>query len=45
MLVTEPGERQRTEAEFREMLGGAGFRLTRVIPRASDTNILECAPA
>jgi hypothetical protein len=45
MLVSQPGGRQRTESEFREMLSRAGFRLTRVIPTAGDASILECAPA
>jgi hypothetical protein len=45
MLRSLPGGRQRTEPEFGEMLGRAGFRLTRVIPTASDASILECAPA
>jgi hypothetical protein len=45
MLRLLPGGRQRTEAEFRHMLGRAGFRLTSVIPTASDASILECVPA
>jgi hypothetical protein len=45
LRLTEAGGRQRTEAEFREMLSRAGFRLTSMIPTASDASILECAPA
>jgi hypothetical protein len=44
MLVSEPGGRQRTEAEFRDMLGRAGFRLSSVIPTAGDACILESSP-
>jgi SAM-dependent methyltransferase len=44
MLVSEPGGRQRTEAELREMLRCAGFRLTRVIATAGDASILESTP-
>jgi hypothetical protein len=44
-MLVNLGGRQRTEAEFRDMLGRAGFWLTRVIATASDASILECAPA
>ena len=44
MLVTAPGGRERTEAEFRALLGEAGFSLTRVIPTAGAMSIIESKP-
>ncbi len=35
------GGRERTEAQFRELLDGAGLRLTRVVPTRSPTCVLE----
>lgn len=44
MLVV-PGGQERTEDEYRTLLGKSGFRLTRVIPtRASTTSIIEAIP-
>lgn len=45
MLVLAPGGRERTEAEFRALLGEAGFSLTRVIPTAEALWIIESRPA
>ena len=44
MLVMLKG-RQRTEAEFRALLGEAGFALIRVIPTAGAASIIESQPA
>jgi hypothetical protein len=44
MLVMAPGGRERTEAEFRALLGDAGFSLTRVIPTAGPLSIVESRP-
>ncbi len=44
MLVMAPGGRERTEAEFRALLGEAGFSLTRVIPTAGFVSIIESQP-
>ena len=44
MLVNLTG-RERTEAEFRQLLSGAGWRLTRVLPTKSPTQIVEAEPA
>jgi hypothetical protein len=44
MLVVAPGGRERTEAEFRALLGEAGFSLTRVIPTAGFISIIESKP-
>ncbi|HEX2033731.1 MAG TPA: methyltransferase [Chloroflexota bacterium] len=43
MLVLTGG-RERTEAEYRTLLEGAGLRLTRVIPTASMASIFEAQP-
>jgi hypothetical protein len=40
MLVI-PGGRERTEAEYRDLLAQAGFRLERVVPTRSEVSILE----
>nr|WP_214107126.1 methyltransferase [Acrocarpospora catenulata] len=44
MMVAVNG-RERTEQEFRDLLGKAGFRLARVIPTASQSSIIEAVPA
>jgi len=40
MLVLAGG-RERTEAQFRDLLAGAGLRLTRIVPTASPTCVIE----
>jgi hypothetical protein len=42
MVVT--GGRQRSEAEFRELYGSAGFRLTRIIPTPAMSSVIEGVP-
>jgi hypothetical protein len=37
--------RERTEEQFRELLGRAGFRLTRVVPTESPLSIIEAVPS
>ena len=44
MLMILQG-RQRTEAEFRSLLGEAGFTLIRVIPTVGAASIIESHPA
>jgi hypothetical protein len=44
MLVNLTGK-ERTEAEYRQLLAGAGWRLTGVIPTDSPTQIIEAEPA
>jgi 2-polyprenyl-3-methyl-5-hydroxy-6-metoxy-1,4-benzoquinol methylase len=44
MLVIAGG-RERTELEYRQLLAGAGWRLTRVLPTESPTQIVEAEPA
>lgn len=41
MLVFTPGGREHTQAEFAELLNSAGFVLTKTIPTASGTYIIE----
>lgn len=43
MLIL-PGGRERTEAEFRNLLQRSGFKLTRTIPLPSMVSILEAVP-
>jgi O-methyltransferase domain len=44
MLAIASG-RERTEVEYRQLLAGAGWRLTRVLPTNSPTQIVEAEPA
>jgi hypothetical protein len=44
MLVIASG-RERTEAEYRELLAKAGWRLTRVLPTRSPAQLVEAEPA
>jgi O-methyltransferase domain/Dimerisation domain len=42
MLI--PGGKERTEAEYRELYKKAGFRLTRIVPTASEVSVIEGVP-
>jgi hypothetical protein len=42
MLVI-PGGRERTEAEYRDLLAQGGFRLERIVPTATEVSILEAS--
>ena len=44
MLVIASGQ-ERTEAEYRRLLAGAGWRMTRVLTTKSPTRIVEAEPA
>ena len=44
MLVLAGGK-ERTEAEYQQLLAGAGWRLTRVVPTESFIQIIEADPA
>jgi hypothetical protein len=44
LMLVYPGGRERTEAEHRDILASAGFRLERVIPTASTVSIVEAVP-
>jgi hypothetical protein len=43
-MLLMPGGRERTEAEFRELLGKAGFKLTRVIATPAMVAVIEAIP-
>jgi SAM-dependent methyltransferase len=45
IMLVALGGRERTEAEYRELLASAGFRLARVIPTASAMSVIEAIPA
>lgn len=44
IMLTIPGGQERTEAEYAELLGKAGFRLNRVIPTESAVSVIEAVP-
>lgn len=44
MLVI-PGGLERTEHEYRELFAAAGFRLTRIVPTATEISVIEGLPA
>jgi hypothetical protein len=44
MLVITSGGRERTEAEYRTLLGRAGFRLTRIMPSSGPISLVEAVP-
>jgi hypothetical protein len=44
MMLVGPGGQERTESEYRALLGKAGFRLTRVVPTASPVSVVEAIP-
>ncbi|HXJ33096.1 MAG TPA: methyltransferase [Candidatus Eisenbacteria bacterium] len=43
MVVT--GGRERTETEFRQVIEGAGFHVTRVVPTQATMSVIEATPA
>lgn len=45
MMLVGPGGQERTEAEYAELLGKAGFRLRRVVPTASAVSVVEAVVA
>jgi len=40
-MLLLPGGRERTEREFRDLLSGAGFTLTRIVPTKSPLSVIE----
>ncbi len=44
-MLIFPGGCERTENEFRTLLGAAGWRLTQIIPTAAADSIVEAVPA
>src|SRR5688572_24857700 len=45
IMLTMTGGRERTETEWRELLGKAGYRIERIIPTESFLSIIETVPA
>jgi hypothetical protein len=45
VMLVLPGGQERTEAEYAALLAKAGFRLSRVVPTASDASVVEAVPA
>ncbi|MGZ8423146.1 MAG: hypothetical protein ACXWV7_09440 [Nitrospira sp.] len=41
MMLVGPGRQERTEPEYRTLLGKAGFRLTRLVPTESAVSVVE----
>lgn len=44
-MLVSPGGVERTEAEYRELLAQAGFKLTRIVPTKSPLSIVEAVKA
>ncbi len=44
MMLVGPGGQERTGEEYRALLEKANFRMTRVVPTASDVSIVEAVP-
>ncbi|MGH3148632.1 MAG: methyltransferase, partial [Rubrobacter sp.] len=44
LLLTLVGGKERTEEEFRQLLGDAGFALSRIIPTTVGTSVIEARP-
>ena len=45
IMLTMTGGRERTETEWRQLLGQAGFHIQRIIPTESFLSIIEAVPA
>jgi hypothetical protein len=41
MLVTSPGGRERTKAEYQELLSSTGFKITNIISTSSNVSVIE----
>ena len=44
-MMLNLGARERTAAEYRDLLSQAGFRMTRVVPTASPLSVVEARAA
>jgi hypothetical protein len=44
-MLVALGGLERTEAEYRRLLGAHGFRLSRVVPTAAEVSVIEALPA
>ncbi|HEY3731975.1 MAG TPA: methyltransferase [Steroidobacteraceae bacterium] len=45
LMLLAPGGQERSEEEYRALLGKAGFRLARVVPTQSAVSVVEAVPA
>ncbi len=45
MMLVGPGGQERTESEYRELVGKAGFRLTRLVPTEAAVSVVEAVLA
>jgi hypothetical protein len=45
VMLAIPGGEERTAAEYRTLLAASGFRMTRVVPTASDVSVVEAERA
>ena len=45
MMLVGPGGQERTEQEYRTLLGKADFGLTQVVPTESAVSVVEAIPA
>jgi hypothetical protein len=43
-MLVSPGGRERTAAEYADLLARAGFRQTRVVPTAGPMSVVEAVP-
>jgi hypothetical protein len=44
-MLLLPGGQERTEAEYRDLLAKAGFRLTRIVPTTAEVSVIEAVKA
>jgi hypothetical protein len=44
-MLLNLGARERTEADYRDLLGEAGLSLTRIVQTASPLSVIEARPA
>ena len=40
-MLLIPGGKERTEVEYRALFESAGFRLTRIVPTATEVSVIE----
>ena len=45
MMLVGPGGQERTQEEYRELLGKSGLRITRIVPTASAVSVIEAVIA
>ena len=44
LMLVYAGGRERTEAQYRDLLTSAGFSMKRIVPTASAISIIEATP-